>query len=126
MPPGTTINVNTATVPVLMALLPANTTTQVVAERAWNGGRANYSDLDGFANAAGVQTTELPSALIDFRSDYFLLRGNIVLDDVPFTTWSLIEYRRGGSDGGISVLARSRGSDEALVVATPASARSDM
>jgi general secretion pathway protein K len=120
LPPGTTINVNTATVPVLMALLPANTTTQVVAERAWNGGRANYSDLGGFANAAGVQATELPSTLIAFRSDYFLLRGDIVLDDVPFTTWSLIER------GSLRVLARSRGSDEALVVATPASARSDM
>jgi general secretion pathway protein K len=58
--------------------------------------------------------------LIAFRSDYFLLRGDIVLDDVPFTTWSLIER------GSLRVLARSRGSDEALVVATPASARSDM
>jgi len=119
LPPGTKININTATVPVLMALLPASTTTQAVAERVWNGGRANYADLAAVANAAGVLPAALPSTLIDFRSDYFLLRGDIALDEVPFTTWSLIEYRRGSAAGGVRVLARSRGSDEALVVATP-------
>ena len=119
LPPGTKININTATVPVLMALLPASTKTQAVAERVWNGGRANYADLAAVANAAGVLPAALPSTLIDFRSDYFLLRGDIALDEVPFTTWSLIEYRQGSAAGGVRVLARSRGSDEALVVATP-------
>ena len=39
-------------------------------------------------------------------SSYFLARGDIGLDAVPFTFYSLIE--RGG--GGIRVIERSRGS----------------
>ena len=118
LPPGTKININTATVPVLMALLPPGTA-QALAERLWNGGHANYRGIDELATAAGIPAASVPSQLIDVRSDYFLLRGDIALDEVPFTTWSLIEYRQGSAAGGVRVLARSRGSDEALVVATP-------
>ena len=117
LPPGTKININTATVPVLMAVLPPGTT-QALAERLWNGGHANYRGIDELA-AAGIPAASVPSQLIDVHSDYFLLRGDIALDEVPFTTWSLLEYRRGGQGGGVHVLARSRGSDEALVVAAP-------
>ena len=116
LPPGTKININTATVPVLMAVLG---TTQALAERLWSGGHANYQGIDELTTAAGIPAASVPSQLIDVRSDYFLLRGDIVLDEVPFTTWSLIEYRQGSAAGGVRVLARSRGSDEALVVATP-------
>jgi general secretion pathway protein K len=117
LPPGTRININTATVPVLMALLPPGTT-QALAERLWSGGHANYRGIDDLATAAGIPAASVPSQLIDVHSEYFLLRGDIVLDEVPFTTWSLLEYRT-GPGGGVHVLARSRGSDEALVVATP-------
>lgn len=116
LPPGTKININTATVPVLMAVLG---TTQALAERLWSGGHANYQGIDELTTAAGIPAASVPSQLIDVRSDYFLLRGDIALDEVPFTTWSLIEYRQGSAAGGVRVLARSRGSDEALVVATP-------
>jgi general secretion pathway protein K len=123
LPPGTKININTATVPVLMAVLPQGAT-QALAERLWNGGHANYRDIDELATAAGIPSGSVSSQLIDVHSNYFILRGDIVLDEIPFTTWSLLEYQGGGQGGGVHVLARSRGSDEALVVASPASAPS--
>jgi len=121
LPPGTKININTATVPVLMAVLG---TTQALAERLWNGGHANFQGIDELASAASIPSASVPSQLIDVHSNYFLLRGDIVLDEIPFTTWSLLESRKGAQGGGVHVLARSRGSDEALVVASPASAPS--
>jgi general secretion pathway protein K len=44
----------------------------------------------------------------------FLARGDVTLDEVPFTFYSLIE--RGN---GIRVIERSRGSDDALSAAAP-------
>jgi general secretion pathway protein K len=121
LPPGTRININTATVPVLMALLPG--ATQAAAESLWQNGSARGSVEEFKQRLAplGLTWTDLLGHQITDKSAYFLLRGDIVLDDVPFTTWSVLEYRQGA---GVHVLARSRGSDEALVVASPASAPS--
>jgi general secretion pathway protein K len=47
----------------------------------------------------------------DVRSSYFLARGEITLDGLPFAFHSIIEHRSGGVDGGIHVIQRSRGSD---------------
>ncbi|MBS0487716.1 MAG: hypothetical protein JSS13_10265 [Proteobacteria bacterium] len=44
------------------------------------------------------------------RSSYFLARGLIALDGLPFEFDSLIE-RRSGPGGGIHVLQRNRGGD---------------
>jgi len=121
LPPGTKININTSTVPVLMGLLGPGVS-QAMAERLWQNGTAHWAE-GAFAPQLQQLGIAVPPGLtnrITDKSDHFILRGDIVLDDVPFTTWSLIE--RGG--GSIRVLARSRGSDEALVVASPASAPS--
>jgi general secretion pathway protein K len=117
LPPGTLININTATVPVLMGLL-GSTATQAMAEALWQNGTAQATKEEFTQRLAplGLTSTPLLQSQITDRSNYFLLRGDIVLDDVPFTTWSLLEFQQGG---GVHVLARSRGSDEALVVATP-------
>ncbi|MEO5623992.1 MAG: hypothetical protein ABIO74_08875, partial [Dokdonella sp.] len=53
---------------------------------------------------------------ITTTSTYFLARGDIVLDDVPFTFYSLIERVQ---NRPIAVLERSRGSDDALVAPAP-------
>jgi general secretion pathway protein K len=109
LPAGTKINVNTATVPVLMTI--AGVATREMAERIWQDGRAHFGTL---ADVAG--TVPGIAAEGDFyavRSSYFLARGDITLDGVPFTFFSLIERRLGvGADGGIRVIARGRGSDE--------------
>jgi general secretion pathway protein K len=52
--------------------------------------------------------------LLTTSSTYFLARGDVTLDEVPFTFYSLIE--RGN---GIRVIERSRGSDDALSAAAP-------
>ncbi|WP_395683487.1 type II secretion system minor pseudopilin GspK [Dokdonella sp.] len=116
LPPGTKININTATVPVLMALVGPGLS-QAAAQRLWQNGTAHWS-TEQFTQQLTQLHVPVPPALaaqITDRSAYFLLRGDIVLDEVPFTTWSLLEHRQ----DGVHVVARSRGSDEALVVATP-------
>ena len=52
---------------------------------------------------------------VDVVSSYFLARGEILLDDVPFTFYSLVQRH----NGQLQVIARSRGSDDALSVAAP-------
>jgi len=116
LPPGTKININTATVPVLMGLIGPGVS-QAMAERLWQNGAAHWAvgDFAPQLQQLGIAVPPGLANLITDKSDHFLLRGDIVLDEIPFTTWSLLE--RGG--GSIRVLARSRGSDEVLVVATP-------
>lgn len=108
LPRGTRINVNTATVPVLMTM--DGVSTIELAQRIWQQGRAAYASLaDVTAIVPGIVGD---SAHYGVRSSYFLVRGDITLDGLPFTFYSLIERRLGsGADGGIRVIARSRGSD---------------
>lgn len=111
LPPGTTLNVNTASVAVLQAIEPG--ISRSLAERLWQDGRANWTEFDAFRRALPDQGMGLGAlrGKLGLASDYFMARGEVVLDDVPFTFHSLIE-RRGGS--GIRVLTRSRGSDATL------------
>jgi general secretion pathway protein K len=104
LPQGTLINVNTATVPVLMTLFEGMTEQQ--AQRLWQNGHANFSEAT--ASTLGVPTVD-PNAF-GVRSDYFLARGDIRLDELPFTFYSLIQF--GGTGGGIRVISRTRGGDE--------------
>lgn len=116
LPGFTRINVNTATVPVLAALTGK---TQAEAERLWNGGQAHFGSGDDFLREAGVPDGDVPSlrALIAVNSTHFLVQGDVVLDTVPFTFYSLIERRQ-----GIRVLQRSRGADLGLAGAAPIAA----
>ncbi|MGN6519866.1 MAG: type II secretion system minor pseudopilin GspK [Dokdonella sp.] len=113
LPPGTRLNVNTASAPLLQALL--DHATPAIAEALWQNGAAHYGSSSEFAGqlASLCVTLRVPLALLDVKSSYFLARGDIVLDGVPFTFFSMIE--RGF--GGVRVLERSRGADDALVVA---------
>jgi cytochrome c biogenesis protein CcdA len=53
-------------------------------------------------------------------STYFLARGDVILDGVPFPFASLIERRVGTAEGGVHVLLRSRGADDAGASTPPA------
>ena len=111
LPAGTKLNVNTASVPVLMAL--GQGVTKAQAERLWQDGRAQYDD--SFLTLPEWRTIPIETALggsccLGTSSSYFLARGDIRLDDVPFTFFSVIERT-----GGMRVIERSRGSDDALV-----------
>jgi general secretion pathway protein K len=122
LPPGTAVNVNTASAPLLQALL--TNATPAVAQSLWQNGSAQNESIDQFTNQLPPLGVDLrsPKPRIDVHSHYFLARGDIVLDDVPFTFFSVIE--RG--QGGVRVLARSRGADDALVVAAPIRADADV
>ncbi|HEU4662687.1 MAG TPA: type II secretion system minor pseudopilin GspK [Dokdonella sp.] len=115
LPPGTRLNVNTATPALLQALL--DRATPAAAQSLWQNGAARYGSVSEFASQLAPLGVSLrvPSSLLDVRSSYFLARGDIVLDGVPFTCFSLIE--RG--QGGVRVLARSRGADDVLAAAAP-------
>ena len=112
LPPGTKLNVNTASVPVLQTLGAGITEQQ--AENLWQNGQAHWQgDLQ--TAWRGIVTVD-PEAVAANRagtsSTYFLAKSDIVLDGVPFTFFSLMERGRGT---GIRVVERSRGSDDALV-----------
>jgi general secretion pathway protein K len=123
LPPGTLINVNTASVPVLMTLSTTNPITQQTAQALWQQGHANFQSLPDMTRlqptlgydcgtappAAAVSTTT--QTCFGVQSTYFLAHGEITLDGLPFTFYSLIERSSSGPDGGIHVIQRSRGAD---------------
>jgi general secretion pathway protein K len=115
LPTGTKLNVNTASVPVLQALGKGAGMTQAKAESLWQGGQAHWPSGEFIEQwkDQGVKLDErLSPRTLSTASSYFLARGDMTLDGVPFTFYSLIE--RGV---GVRVLERSRGSDDALVAA---------
>ncbi|HRQ66585.1 MAG TPA: type II secretion system minor pseudopilin GspK [Xanthomonadaceae bacterium] len=89
--PGPEINVNTASVPVLMALDPA--ITEPVARRLHQDGRARFSSVEDFKQAlarAGVELPQMPIG-IGVRSTHFVARADILIDDLPIVWYSLVQ-----------------------------------
>ena len=110
LPEGTPINVNTASVPVLMTL--GENVTREMAQAIWQQGGAHYKQLPDVCNAQpALSPAACQSTLYGTTSSYFRARGLITLDSLPFEFDSLIE-RRSGVGGGIRVLRRSRGGDD--------------
>ncbi len=119
LPAGTKINVNTATVPVLQALIGTGSTpaTLSVAQALWQNGQAHWSTPTDFWQATPSRGASANvAALVDTHSDAFLARGDIVLDGVPFTVFRLI---LAPISGRVQVVQRSRGADDALIGAAP-------
>lgn len=112
LPPGTSINLNTASIAVLMSLDP--NMTAALAERIHQDGQARWNDVDSVVNEAIQQNVVIADRTgLDVSSNYFLARGQITLDDVPFPFSSVLQRVGGGPRGGVHVLQRSRGGDEA-------------
>jgi general secretion pathway protein K len=87
---GTPLNVNTATLPVLMALDPS--ITEAVARRLHQDGRARFVSVEAFLQALARAGVELPAVPgIDVRSTHFLTRADILIDDLPISWFSLFE-----------------------------------
>jgi|GEM_PF-240541 len=116
LPIGTRINVNTASVPVLQALLGPGTTV-AVAQALWQNGQAHWTSVQEFWQATPSRGAAPGSdGLVDVNSSAFLARGDIVLDGVPFTVFRLI---LAPINGRVQVVQRSRGADDALLGAAP-------
>jgi len=107
LPRGTSINVNTASVPVLMTLGISEEKAKAVAQQ----GHAHYKLLSDLASVAPELRVIACAACYATQSSYFLARGEITLDGLPMAFGSIIERRIGGADGGVRVIQRSRGSD---------------
>jgi general secretion pathway protein K len=113
LPPGTYINLNTASVAVLMSL--DSRMTAVLAERIRQNRQARWTDIDQALNEAeqqGVRITPPNRVGLGVTSSYFLARGAITLDDVPFAFSSILERVASGPRGGVHILARSHGSED--------------
>ncbi len=104
LPAPSALNLNTASVPVLMALDPR--ISEPIARRLARDGVAQYNGVADFErelqalDLAGVDLT-----FADVQSTYFLARAEVELDGLPFTYTSLLLRE----PGRMSVLARWRG-----------------
>ncbi len=108
LPVDSMLNLNTATTAVLMSL--DSRITIALAERIRQDGQARWSDVETALRELQSQGVELADRRgLGVTSQYFLARGEITLDDVPFTLTSLLERRAGT---GTRVLSRARGSDD--------------
>jgi general secretion pathway protein K len=114
LPPGTSINLNTASTAVLMSL--DSRITEVLAQRIRQNGQARWTGVDNALRELVDQGVVIdPASTVDLgvTSNYFLARGEVSLDDVPFGFSSLLERVLGGTRGGVHVLQRSRGVEQA-------------
>ncbi len=107
LPVNTSINVNTASVPVLMTMVDGMT--EQTAAAIWQQGHANYTTVAAIKQAQPDNPIQYST-----NSSYFLARCDVTLDGLPFTFYSLIERSSGSSTAGsgtIRVLLRNRGGD---------------
>jgi general secretion pathway protein K len=105
---ATKININTATIPVLMTIDDA--IDETMARKLWSEGHAHFNDAQESTVQAALNN---PLIRVDQRaysveSTFFLARGDIALDGLTFTFYSVLSRP---SSGVIQVIARSRGSD---------------
>jgi general secretion pathway protein K len=102
---GWTLNVNTASIPVLMALDVKMT--NPIARRLHQDGHAHYASIDQFNNEL-VQfgLTPVNPQEIDVRSRYFQAQAEIELDRVPIRYTSVIQRLDAAH---VRVIARARG-----------------
>src|SRR5262249_2333698 len=105
---GTKININTASVAVLMTL--SSIMTEQAAKAIAQDGHANYTDITKLPVPIECDGTSQGRSCYDVKSTHFLARGDAQIDGLPFTFYSLLE-RSYGPNGGIRVIERSRGSD---------------
>ena len=113
LPPGTSLNLNTASTAVLMSL--DSRMTEALASRIRQDRQARWTSVEDALNEAKQQSVDIPSPErvgLGVTSRYFLARGEITLDGIPFAFTSLLERVVGGANGGVHVLQRSRGADE--------------
>ena len=110
LPVGTTININTATIPVLMTLRDGAPLTEQEAAAIWQQGHAHFQNLSALQQSP-YNIFGITPGMYDVRSQFFLAHGDITLDGLPFTFYSLLQRVIGTTNGGVFVVQRSRGGE---------------
>lgn len=90
LPGRTTVNLNTATAPVLMAVLPglaAGAAQQMVQARSMG----HYATVADALKAAGVTSNVVDSTMLGIASRYFAVRGQLRIGDTMVQELSLID-----------------------------------
>jgi general secretion pathway protein K len=112
LPVGTSININTATVPVLMTLRDSPALTEQEAAAIWQQGHAHFQNMTQLNQSPyNLFIPATQTGMYGFSSQFFLAHGDITLDGLPFTFYSLIQRVVGGINGGVFVVQRSRGGE---------------
>lgn len=83
------LNVNTASVPVLMALHPS--IDQALAERLHDRGVAEYRNLRDFKEAAGLMSSGFNDLGLATRSQFFLAQAQVNLGESARSFYSIIQ-----------------------------------
>jgi general secretion pathway protein K len=95
------LNVNTATLAVLMSL--SEQMTEPMARQLWREGQADYANTSVFMEALrNVGVSDVPEDGLSVRSVLFEARAEVRLEDLPFSYISVIERSR----TGLRVLSR--------------------
>ncbi len=105
LPTETTLNLNTASIPVLMSL--DSRITQPIAARIHRGGQAHWQSVASVVSelrSAGVQTDPEFAAGLGVDSEYFQAGAVIDLDGIQFVYTSELQRR-----AGVRVFKRDQG-----------------
>lgn len=105
LPTATELNLNTASIPVLMSL--ADGITVPLAARVYQDGQASFPSVEAALSEwrrAGARIDPAQSRGLGVHSEYFRARASIELGGLEFIRRSLIQRH-----AGIRVLARDRG-----------------
>lgn len=108
LPTKTTLNLNTASIPVLMSLAPG--VTQALAARIHQDGHAHWGGVPQALKALGQPSLEYDicpprgACGLGVQSEYFRANTVIELDDIQFVYTSLLQRQ-----AGVRVLQRDQG-----------------
>lgn len=105
LPTSVPLNVNTATIPVLMSL--AEGLTEADAESLVEGrGEEGYADDGTFLSAESLAGKNVPSGLVGVQSDYFVVTSQVVFGRIAVSYQSMIQR---SATGETRILMRAQG-----------------
>ncbi len=105
LPTSVPLNVNTATIPVLMSL--AEGLTEADAEALIEGrGEEGYADATTFLRGEALAGKNVPSGLVGVQSDYFVVTSQVVFGRIAVSYQSMIQR---SATGETRILMRAQG-----------------
>lgn len=108
LPATTPININTASIPVLMSLSPDLTLdiAQAIIEQR---SQEPFKKIDDFLQASKVNFTDPPTTLLTVTSDYFMAIAKVTTLDSNFSIISILKRSRQQDKSQLKILWQSFG-----------------